>query len=427
MLQYCWWSTGYENSSGIGNGGPQRRTRTLGWLALLGKWSLADVLTVCVMVGVLNLEWDIDPPTIKNGIADHLETLLLLAQQVWTVDDVCNKAMGIDCNSGGEKLKCWACKTFVKEAYYEPALVEKTGKAIVKDIATNGEGTVRLSVVGMDGIYFFCAAVVLSVLLSVIVEWYNHKHVETLQKQQQQRSRRHHHAREDSHALSLTSTIETDEGEGAAAAVHNHDNSFEESGAEPLLDAGARDALGQGATTEMEFEPMEMGDSASVVSNFIQRTANSRTYQCFQCHLIVPIVTMVFVAMAIYLPSMERHVGGAIPKLLHDILGLRLDKVYSLQTLRDTCGAAGGLDLLLMATFGLFIVLGPLIRAILVVAVAMTKSTGESTQRLRSFMVAAANFLAAFCAWEVFLCAIIMVSLCCCCWYEYYNFASWVL
>lgn len=113
MLQYCWWSTGYENSSGIGNGGPQRRTRTLGWLALLGKWSLADVLTVCVMVGVLNLEWDIDPPTIKNGIADHLETLLLLAQQVWTVDDVCNKAMGIDCNSGVEKLKCWACKTFV--------------------------------------------------------------------------------------------------------------------------------------------------------------------------------------------------------------------------------------------------------------------------------------------------------------------------
>ena len=46
---------------------PVRRTRALQWLSGLGKWSLADVLVVCVMVGVLHLDWIVEPEDIKQG------------------------------------------------------------------------------------------------------------------------------------------------------------------------------------------------------------------------------------------------------------------------------------------------------------------------------------------------------------------------
>jgi hypothetical protein len=51
---------------------PQARSKLLHWLACLGKWSLADVLVVCVMVGVLHLDWEVEPETIKVR-KEHVE------------------------------------------------------------------------------------------------------------------------------------------------------------------------------------------------------------------------------------------------------------------------------------------------------------------------------------------------------------------
>ena len=50
---------------------PRFRTNTLHWLSTLGKWSLADVLVVCVMVGVLHLDWIVVPDDIKR-LAPHV-------------------------------------------------------------------------------------------------------------------------------------------------------------------------------------------------------------------------------------------------------------------------------------------------------------------------------------------------------------------
>jgi uncharacterized paraquat-inducible protein A len=68
---------------------PIRRTRLLHWLSILGKWSLADVLVVCVMVGVLNLDWDVDPAQIKQGFSDQLPVVIHTISSLYTSEELC--------------------------------------------------------------------------------------------------------------------------------------------------------------------------------------------------------------------------------------------------------------------------------------------------------------------------------------------------
>ncbi|CAB9522299.1 expressed unknown protein [Seminavis robusta] len=375
---------------------PNRRTRTLGWLALSGKWSLADVLTVCVMVGVLNLEWIIDPPTMKEGIANHLAMLIDLAKLVWDDGQICSVMLSFDASDCGSKdlsikqhLECFSCKQFVWAAFHEPDTVEKQGKAIVEGIEMSGYGAVRLSVVGMKGIYAFCIAVILSILLTVIVDWCNYKYIDML------------HERQRGEDTNLTPSVTTNP-EEAASLILAGDAASE--ALEPLLENSSSSS----STTFFSLEIME--DDASVLDLWVQRTTT--VYTRLHCHHIIPMVTLVLVGMALYTPSMERKVGGAIPNLLKEVLGLDLNHKYSLASLQDLTGAAGGMDLLLMRTFALFIVLGPLLRAILVVLLAMTanKTASPRMRCVRSLLVHASNLLAAFCAWEVFFAAMFMAE-----------------
>ena len=104
---------------------------------------------------------------------------------------------------------------------------------------------------------------------------------------------------------------------------------------------------------------------------------------------------------------MERVVKGAGPMLLHDILGVNWERQYSLRSLMWTTGSAGNWDYLLMGTFGLFICLGPSIRAVLMIMVTLLDRCHVPVGAL-SVMV---NFIGAFCSWEVFAIAIIMVQM----------------
>ena len=105
--------------------------------------------------------------------------------------------------------------------------------------------------------------------------------------------------------------------------------------------------------------------------------------------------------------TMERLVYGAGPKLLHEILGVDWQRPYSFQTLMWTTGAAGGWDYMLMGTFGLFCVLGPVARAVLLFLTVLSDQFCVSVNNLAVIV----NFLGSFCAWEVFSIATIMVQM----------------
>lgn len=107
---------------------------------------------------------------------------------------------------------------------------------------------------------------------------------------------------------------------------------------------------------------------------------------------------------------MERLVYGAGPKLLHEILGVDWQRPYSFQTLMWTTGAAGGMDYMLMGTFGLFCVVGPVVRAVLLLFTVLLDQCRVRDVSVDNLAVIV-NFLGSFCAWEVFAIATIMVQM----------------
>lgn len=148
--------------------------------------------------------------------------------------------------------------------------------------------------------------------------------------------------------------------------------------------------------------------------------------------LLLSISSLPLVCYAVTLPTMQRLVYGGGPTLLHEVLGMIWEKDYSLITLVKTTGDAGGWDTFLMLTFGLFAVVGPIIRSIcLIIHVFLglpVALLGECIERprkrttlrmvlyqatytLRRALLPIIDTLGAFCCWEVLIVALIMIQL----------------
>jgi uncharacterized paraquat-inducible protein A len=379
---------------------PVRRTRTLRWLSTLGKWSLADVLVVCVMVGVLNLDWDVDPEQIRQGLSDELPIVIGIISTLYTPQDLCKEFLHYSCKSPSKlnhKLRCSACLSGIHAAFDHPSWAGGTGNQVLDGMETSGGGSVQLRVEGMKGIYAFCLAVILSICLSLAVDVFD------------SRARRASEAEVDStqasdetNLLMAGSTenglvpngpdqgsaplaLENGTGLGDASAPHNPDQSLQ-------LDYG----IGDEDRLAVFVQAVE--DRNSRVSYF-SWTRVALT--------ILAVVVLIIVVCAAALPTMERRVDGALPHLLHDILGVVWTRPYSLSSLVRTTGDARGWDLLLMATFSLFVVFGPILRASLCVFVLVVRVPKRLQGKIRNLIV----FIGAFCASEVFVVAVFMVDL----------------
>jgi hypothetical protein len=365
---------------------PVRRTRLLHWLSILGKWSLADVLVVCVMVGVLNLDWDVDPTQIKQGFSDQMPVVIHAISSLYSSGEICQHFLNYSCENPhnfNHKLRCSACLNGVETAFHHPGWAGGTGKSILQGIETSGGGSVQLRVVGMRGIYAFCLAVIVSICLSLAVDVFDNRARRALEQEQ----------------VDLTSSRSTtatcpDETPGMLSEVDENGSSS----SEPLLGGTEQHRLrlpqANGASDDDYFDP-----SLYVPRYYFSRTRIRLTIASF--------VVLILVVCAAALPTMERRLNGTIPHLLHDILGVVWTRDYSLSSLVRTTGVAGGWDLLLMATFSLFVVFGPILRSSLCIfglIVPLPKS-------VRKTVLHAIDFLGAFCALEVFIVAVFMVDL----------------
>jgi len=157
------------------------------------------------------------------------------------------------------------------------------------------------------------------------------------------------------------------------------------------------------------------------------------------CHLLkqallisLSVSSLPLVCYAVTLPTMERLVYGGGPTLLHEVLGMIWEKDYSLISLVKTTGDAGGMDTFLMMTFGLFAVVGPVIRSICIILhvllglpVAVLADCIEQPRKrttvrtvlyrltvaIRSSLLPVIDALGAFCCWEVLIVALLMIQL----------------
>ncbi|KAG7338184.1 paraquat-inducible protein A domain containing protein [Nitzschia inconspicua] len=375
---------------------PVRRTRTLQWLSGLGKWSLADVLVVCVMVGVLHLDWIVEPDAIKQGLMTDLPSLMEIVETLYTPQELCDKLLKMNCSSQRRidmKAKCKTCSVTIGEAYAHPGWAGSMGKTILEGVDTSGGGSATLRVVGMRGIYAFCGAVILSILLSLIVDIFDVRAKRVAQQSEEELVVERLGLQDGERAVRRLIP------ETAAAPRRTRRNtaSSDEGLEEPLL---ISDASAISATNSLEIE---VGGDDGISSILSQPIASLFSFQ----FLVFSGVTAFVVFLAVDLFTMERLVYGAGPKLLSDILGVNFEKLYSMRSLMWTTGAAGGWDTMLMGTFGLFCVFGPFVRGVLLAFMVLL----DQFKIPLSGLATAVSFLGSFCSWEVFAIAIVMVQM----------------
>lgn len=386
---------------------PVRRRRMLACLSVFGKWSLADVLVVCVMVGVLNLQWDFTAQNLYDGVMNNLDLVVDLIRSVYNEEQVCSAALKFGCEHPHNlihRAKCAACTETVHQFYNHPDYA----RGILNGIGVSGEGQVQLAVAGLPGIYFFCGAVVLSILLSLIVDWYAEKNRLATEEV---RLRTFSTEEEDtSQAPEISGTLSLEEEIIADVALLSPSST-------PVVppQPGTTTALQQLILAEnggtKEFRSEADIDFDRRIMRESQQTGNKiLTGACF--------VTALGVIFATMSTTMERRVHGAAPDLVHKILGVVWAKQYSLLQLGQTTGRAGGWDIMLMSTFLLFLVVGPILRSLLCLAASRLNETNNMSvsevlmlkrrKENYSFWI---DFIGAFCAWEVFTIALVMVDL----------------
>eukprot|EP00538_Stauroneis_constricta_P004357 CAMPEP_0119558140 /NCGR_PEP_ID=MMETSP1352-20130426/10168_1 /TAXON_ID=265584 /ORGANISM="Stauroneis constricta, Strain CCMP1120" /LENGTH=798 /DNA_ID=CAMNT_0007605399 /DNA_START=118 /DNA_END=2514 /DNA_ORIENTATION=- len=396
----------------FGRGG-KGRSRLLGVLGTLGKWSLADVLVVCIMVGVLHLDWHVDPGAIKQGVFDDLPQLLEIAHSMYTSREVCEKLLHWKCDHQRNLIKkgeCSACLTFIHKVFDDPQWAQKTGRPVVRGVNTSGGGLATLRVEGMFGIYAFCGAVILSIFLSILVDWYDHRaNLDAMRRQHVANQLQHFM---DEHHLDEP-LLGTDDNNAADDAFEDADDDLAARVPPLEMDAGSVqqdrrndyfDELRRRQQRRRHRRRQRREDS-SRRSSFFNQFLFSFPYMVAAC------ATVYAIYWALQLESMQRVVKGAGPQLLHDVLGLDLGLSYSLHSLMETTGAAGGWDILLMSTFSLFCVLGPLMRSALSASVGFLDKLPWLQESVVVPTTTIINFIGSFCAWEVFVIAIAMVDM----------------
>uniref|UniRef100_A0A7S2ELC0 Uncharacterized protein n=1 Tax=Ditylum brightwellii TaxID=49249 RepID=A0A7S2ELC0_9STRA len=355
VLHLYWWIPRFE----------KERTTCFFWLSSLGKWSLADVFVVCIMIGVLNLDLVLDPESIKAGLLGELPMAVSYVKKNYTPEKLCETFIHKHCDSKPkflEKLECKACTTFVNYMYNDPEFMHKEGKNILKGIHTSGSGDGTLRIVGLSGIYLFCVAVLLSLVMGVWIDYYDHK------------ARVYNADKRRSLALSSSSMDGAD-----------------------MMESGQNKSIGE--------KVRSCCDDMKLLSARLQGSF----FSGFSYILLIIFTggTATIVYHAITEDTMERVVKGAIAKLAHEILDVSWYKPYSLWSLVKVTGAAGGADNLLMSTVAVFLVFGPAVRNGLLIITQIIPMTASA----HLFFANTIRALGAFCAWEVFVVAGFMVML----------------
>lgn len=299
---------------------------------------------------------------------------------------------------------CMACETLIKNAFYHPEWTVGEGKDILDGITLEGGGTAQLRVIGMAGTYFFCGAVILSILLSFVVDY-----IDEVDK-----------SRVEEELLTRKKEI----------GEINHDLRLETSNPpSPSLS----DLHPHGVTSPPTARSTTSGfDNNSILLRHPgpTPTTNSRLLK-YTMMVILSIISVPLVSYAVSLPTMERQVYGGIPTIVHDVVGMIWVQEYSLTSLVATTGDAGGWDTFLMITFGIFVIVGPILRSIALIlhvilglSVALFGECIEQPRRrtsLRIFLyeltIAVQKALrpfidasGAFCSWEVLIVALLMIQ-----------------
>ena len=426
-------------SDGRSHGTHTLRSPCLRTLSTLGKWSLADVLVVCILIAVLHLDWNVNPSEIRSGIEKEMPTLIDYIKAKFPDPNTnCESLLHYECKVGHALVihypACFACKELISNAYTHPEWTAGEGRDILEGIDLTGGGYARLRVMGMTGTYYFCAAVIMSILLSFVVDVFDEKDRTCIEKELLQNKREVESTATDSHRTENNDLELIDESLMAGTPLPTRSSPTTTAVVTPPFPSSRRRSNSfMSATSSRTGDPYAR--LATGNGRLMYATASPSTNSHLLKHAVLFLLAVSSLPLVYYgvkLPTMQRLVYGGGPTLLHEILGMIWEKEYSISSLVSTTGDAGGWDTFLLLTFGMFAIVGPILRSLFLLLHVLlglpeallseciehprrrTKlrlSLYKATSALRKMLLPVIDALGAFCCWEVLIVALIMIQL----------------
>ena len=417
------------------------RTPFLRTLNILGKLALTVIFVVCILAAALNLDWEINPDQIHQGVEDNLPKLMYYVRNMFPdIEKDCTSLLEKTCGPGSLAIyyaQCIACEALIVNSFSNTDWTTSEGREILDGISLDGSGGhIQLRVVGLAGTHYFCVAIIASILLSLAVDFFDEKDRAQITEELSNKKRE----------LTFNPLGEIDEVPSG-------------SGTTTYAPSAAMTCARNGISWDTALIPTSSYrrhrtlDSESTMRSFVSAARshisttsrrdgdmyvrlNVTPYPTTNSHLlkrvlliILSITSFPLVLYAIALPTMQRILSLGIPELLENIFVLDWERYYSIVSMMIAIGDdTGRWNLLPVLTFGLFAIVGPFLRStclLLHVLLGLPESllgierlkcctsrleAHSAMSKFRKTLVTVIDMLGYFCCLEVLIGALIMIE-----------------
>jgi len=382
---------------------PGVRRNALYWFAFFGKWSLADVLVMAVIIGLFNLQLDTSYLELWEQLKDH------------DFNSTCVELCRTNTSQFHDMSKCQSgCS----------AIEDIANRAFTASIFPESNLFLELRLQGLGAVYAFCVAVLLSLSIGVYVDHLDDCLLDDLRKEHLAHKRRHPNKRmavdnmqsasaaEGGGSTALPTLLESTSGStlamplvapapSAAAPGHRRLQSFgvgnnlgpAPAGAPPghrrLQSDGSHSVVSVQSVHSIQSEMSVMStqsDAPLLVEAWItednidmryllptdeidtrfgtnQPCCTTRAWLVHLAHVLMTTALLMLLLCMQFSSSFQRKVTGGMPTLLREA-GIDFDTSLTLWDLPAMTAAEGGLDYLMAVTFVIFVLIGPLVRVI---------------------------------------------------------------
>lgn len=166
----------------------EKRKKILWWLSTLGKFSIADIFVVCILISVCNLHLILKPELILQNANKLAPKLIKVFEASVTkqdaIRDICNDILQLHCSFNTNIFKnllapqnsvsCNACIQLTTHLYANPGTLESFVTEILQGLTITGSGYANLRIAGLAGLHVFCIAVLSSMVIGLFIEVIGH-------------------------------------------------------------------------------------------------------------------------------------------------------------------------------------------------------------------------------------------------------------
>ena len=362
------------------------------WFAFFGKWSLADVLVMAAVLALFDLDVNMSLVELWQNVAPHFLPLCdaICLTSYYNLTNISN----IDFNNASAPLPPSNCSKACTLA--DVALSVGVTPASLPDSQLH----VNLKIEGINAMYAFCIAVLLSLSTGVWVDALD----EDFRASRRDDGSSIRKARPiptpplcAAHQLSGCSTTI---GDSLSSSTHpvmsssavgygNHGGRSSNGGlGASLLSGGAANSSssgGGGGDPSGNFAAAESSEWAATYHARLRTGSGRRQERLTRgMHVVLVLIQLVAVIGAFTLPSFERQVHGSIADLLLQA-GVDFTQKVSLWQLPALTARGGGLDYLMAATFTLFIIVAPVVRSLSLLALLVIPMKRSTARRLHTY------------------------------------------